>query len=142
MPILSLQTVKGYQQVLSPEQGKTKVSEEKSQEENPPVTFCLIVRSLQLVSCAATVLRRKKTAFTAKNKPSVLPAACNAYGGGIRVYLIPMTVRGTLPSSSSDILYFALPMMTLVPILTGSIIYSSLARAPFAPLLEAPMQFC
>ena len=59
MPILSLQTVKGYQQVLSPEQGKTKVSEEKSQEENPPVTFCLIVRSLQLVSCAAAVLRRK-----------------------------------------------------------------------------------
>ena len=51
-----------------------------------------------------------------------------------------MIVRGTSPERSSRMEYAELPMMTVVPFFSGYLIYSSLARAPPAPFLLAPLQ--
>ena len=56
-------------------------------------------------------------------------------------YLTRMEVQGTFPSSTSRMEYFPLAMRTCVPCAAASFTYSSFARAPFAPLREAPSQY-
>ena len=55
-------------------------------------------------------------------------------------YLTRILVAFALPETRSAILYLADAIMTSVPALTASFMYSSLAFAPFAPAREAPRQ--
>jgi hypothetical protein len=55
-------------------------------------------------------------------------------------YLTPILVAFAFPDKISFTECFAEAIITFVPILTASLTYSSLAFAPFAPTLEAPLQ--
>ena len=57
-----------------------------------------------------------------------------------KFYLTLILVAFAFPEIRSEILYRAEAIMTSVPIFTASLTYSSLARAPFAPAREAPLQ--
>ena len=52
-----------------------------------------------------------------------------------------IAVQRALPSITSRMEYFALAMSTRVPGAAASLMYSSFAFAPFAPLREAPEQY-
>ena len=55
-------------------------------------------------------------------------------------YLTPILVAFASPDKILEIEYFADAIMTFVPFLTAYLTYSSLAFAPFAPTLDAPLQ--
>ena len=55
-------------------------------------------------------------------------------------YLTPILVAFAFPDKISLIEYLAEAIITFVPILTAFLTYSSLALAPLAPTLDAPLQ--
>ena len=93
------------------------------------VFLLVLITSPLILLCSQFILIYKKT--------RKLSGFCLLIFGS---YLTPILVAGASPFKRSRIEYFAEPIITEVPCLTASLMYSNFALAPFAPALEAPWQ--